>query len=41
VIAAARDAMTACLVETTWAVRLDPAMFHVEREHHRVELAAR
>jgi subtilisin-like proprotein convertase family protein len=41
VIAAARDAMTACLVEAAWAVRLDPAMFHLERAHYRVELAAR
>jgi hypothetical protein len=41
VIAAAGDAMTACLVEATWAVRLDPAMFHDERERFHVELAAR
>jgi hypothetical protein len=41
VIAAAGDAMTACLVEATWAVRLDPAAFHDERERFHVELAAR
>jgi subtilisin-like proprotein convertase family protein len=37
----ASDAMSACLVEATWAVRLDPARFQEPREHFHVALGAR
>jgi subtilisin-like proprotein convertase family protein len=41
VLARETDAMMACLVETTWSVRLDPAMFQEPRERFHVALGAR
>jgi subtilisin-like proprotein convertase family protein len=41
VVAGERDAMTACLVEATWSVRLDPARFQEPRERFHVVLGAR
>jgi hypothetical protein len=40
VIAGAGDAMTACVVEAAWRVRLDPAMFPQQREQFHVALGA-
>jgi len=37
----ARDAMTACLVEVAWRVRLDPQVFQLSRERFHVALGAR
>jgi subtilisin-like proprotein convertase family protein len=41
VIASSSDPMTACVVEATWAVRLDPATFSLERDRFHVELGRR
>ena len=41
VIASGSDAMTACLVEAAWSVRLDPGMFQEPRERFHVALGAR
>jgi hypothetical protein len=41
VIPGASDAMTACLVEAAWNVRLDPATFQDSRERFHVVLGAR
>lgn len=38
VIAGAGDAMTACIVEAAWRVRLDPAVFEQQREQFHIAL---
>ncbi|HSR99407.1 MAG TPA: proprotein convertase P-domain-containing protein [Kofleriaceae bacterium] len=41
VLAPSRDPLTTCLVEATWAVRLDLAAFPLERDRFHVELSPR